>query len=224
MIKNTENPHIRTLEGDFNTYILSKFKEHINLIGKEKIDVLDIGGGKGWGKILYTKKWISYNCLDLNESKRDGNINYIKGDITDKNLKLNKKFDIIFTKDTFEHILNPWDATQNIIDSLNEGGLFIFIAPFSWRYHPSPYDTYRYTHIGAQYLFERLGSMKKVESVYAKFFTTLTSGNWLNKKDKTIDSQVFPKPIETIYIGKKDSTYLFSKENLDSDFSWSHKL
>ena len=52
MIKSTENPHITILEGDFNTYILSKFKEYINLTGKEKIDVLDIGGGKGWGKIL----------------------------------------------------------------------------------------------------------------------------------------------------------------------------
>ena len=31
-------------------------------------------------------------------------VTYIKGDITDQNLKIKHQYDIIFTKDTFEHI------------------------------------------------------------------------------------------------------------------------
>jgi hypothetical protein len=55
-------------------------------------------------------------------------------------------------------------ATNNIIKLLKNKGIFIFFAPFSWRYHPVPYDTYRYTHTGVRYLFERFGKIKKKRS------------------------------------------------------------
>ena len=114
----TYNPHlyITKINGsnaiaNLTIFLINEYKKKNNI---DKINLLDIGGGKGWGKVLYDNKNINYYCLDLKETKRSCNINYIKGDITDENLEIDNKFDIIFSKDTFEHILNPWDATKNL--------------------------------------------------------------------------------------------------------------
>lgn len=47
-----------------------------------------------------------------------------------------------------------------------EGGLLICLAPFSWRYHPTPVDNFRYTHNGLKYLFERTGDVKTLLAGY----------------------------------------------------------
>ncbi len=202
---------------DLTLYLIN---EYINKNNINKIKLLDIGGGKGWGKILYTNKNIDYYCLDLKETKREDYITYIKGDITDKNLELDNKFDIIFSKDTFEHILNPWDATENLKKLLKNNGLILFFVPFSWRYHASPYDTYRYTHTGLQYLIERLGEIKKINAGYIKFGNI--NGFWKNCKDHTINRKPHDNCLESFYIGIKDEKYKFNIEDLDSDFSWDH--
>jgi len=220
---NNNNPHLKSSLSlsDFNNFIITTVRNYIKKANKP-ITILDVGGGKGWGKHLYSMDQVDYYALDINSnSNLDSNITYVKGDITDPTLDLNQEFDIIFTKDTFEHILNPWESTQNILNHLKENGLFIFCVPFSWRYHPSPYDTYRYTHTGAQYMFTRLGGMKTIDSRYVYFGDI--NGFWPNKKDHTMDGQPFPKCIELIYIGERDSTYEFNTSDLDSDFSWDHK-
>jgi SAM-dependent methyltransferase len=145
---------------------------------------------------------------------------FIQGDITSPTLSLPQKYHIVFTKDTFEHILNPWDATQNVLNALEDKGIFIFLAPFSWRYHASPFDTYRYTHTGARYLFERLGKLKNIFAGYIGFGPI--NGFWKNNKDKTIDNLPFPKCLETIYIAQKDSTHIFQTTLLDTDLCWDH--
>jgi len=225
-LKDTMNPHLKFQQGEYSADILKMIKKNMEERGLKKIKLLDVGGGKGWGKLLYEKPFIDYYVLDINsDEKRDENITYIKGDITNSNLigNINHKFDIIFTKDTFEHILNPWDSTQNILDLLNENGLFIFLAPFKWRYHASPYDTYRYTHTGAQYMFERLGGLKRIYAGYINFYHINTPGFWGNKKDWTFDHKPFTNPIETIYVGERVNGYEFKTENLDSDFDWKHE-
>lgn len=171
--------------------------------------------------MLYERSDIDYYTLDLN-SKRNTqtNITFIQGDITDQNLNLDHNFDIIFTKDTFEHILNPWDSTKNIIKYLNNTGIFIFIAPFSWRYHSSPYDTYRYTHTGAQYMFERLGKLKKKLSGY--ILSGPNQGFWKNKKDFTVNNKSFKENQSVLYIGVKNDMYEFDINNLDCDSSMNH--
>lgn len=199
-------------------YVISKLKEIMN---KDILKMLDIGGGRGYGDIFSKRDDIDYNVLDLNEKKNEKNITFIKGDITDLNFKFKSKFDIIFTKDTFEHILNPWDSTNNIINNLNENGLFLFMAPFSWRYHSSPYDTYRYSHTGAQYIFERNNKLKKIFSGYQ--IRENRNGFWKNKKDYTInDNKIFMECIETVYIAQKKENYIFDIKMLDSDLSINH--
>ena len=173
---------------------------------------------------LSTRKIEQIVSILIQSYMRENNlkkINFIKGDITE-NLEIKEEFDIVFSKDTFEHILNPWDATKNIQKLLKNKGLVMFFVPFSWRYHASPYDTYRYSHTGIQYIIERLGKIKKIESGYIKFGDI--KGFWKNKKDFTLDKQPFPKSLEAFYIGIKDENYVFKKENLDSDLSWDHSV
>lgn len=219
-IRKTSNPHLNIILNHEKLILDEIFRLKIKL-KKDKLKLLDIGGGRGWGKILYQRNDIDYYALDLNTKRNnEKNITFIQGDITDQNLKLDHTFDIIFTKDTFEHILNPWDSTKNIITYLIDKGLFIFMAPFSWRYHASPYDTYRYTHTGVQYLFERLGKIKKKLSGYVIF--TPNKGFWKNMKDATLDNKNFKECQEVLYIGIKDESYTFNINSLDSDMSINH--
>lgn len=224
-LNKTYNPHLYVTKQNgsiaIHNIVLNLINQYIKKNNIKKINLLDIGGGKGWGEILYKNKYINYYCLDLKETKRDNNINYIKGDITDKNLFLDMKYDIIFSKDTYEHILNPWDSTENLVKLLKNNGLILFFVPFSWRYHASPYDTYRYTHTGLQYIIERLGKIKKINSGYIKFGNI--NGFWKNKKDHTIDKKPHLNCLESFYIGIKDENHVFNKQDLDCDFSWKHE-
>ena len=213
----TNNPHLKILN---HPKLLNEVLNILTNNFTKKISILDIGGGRGFGNI-FINNYIDYNILDLNIQKSSNDkIKYIQGDITSKNLDLGQKFDLIFTKDTYEHILNPWDSTDNVINHIKEGGLFFFIAPFSWRYHASPYDTFRYSHTGVQYLFERNNKLKKIVSGYSKKVSI--KGFWENKKDFTLDNKPFTDSIVSIYIGQKDSSYIFNKSVLDVDLSPKH--
>mgnify|MGYP003133788509 CR=1 FL=1 len=178
-------------------------------------NVLDIGGGRG--KNFKTGE-ANYYVLDL--SKHNDN-NFIQGDITSPDLKIDKKFDIIVTKDTFEHILNPWDATQNILNLLIEGGLFICSVPFNWRFHPSPYDAYRYSHQGLKYLFERKGGLRQVDSGYIHYSDS-SRGSWKNKLDYWPKNNIYKDCVSSYYIGKRDNSKIFDISEIYGDFSIKH--
>jgi SAM-dependent methyltransferase len=215
--RKTINPHLLTIP---RSEMSKRIAHHIEIVkknlGKEKLRLLDIGGGKGWGyNELGKRSDIEYHVLDLATRHNTSDITFHQGDVCDPNLSLGTKFDIVFTKDTYEHVLNPWDSTSNILNLIIENGRFIFLAPFSWRYHASPFDTYRYSHTGARYLFERLGGLKHQESLYIVF--PPSNGFWKNKKDATLDGQPFKSCIETFYVSERDSNYVFKRDCLDID-------
>jgi len=197
-------------------------QQYYNVIKKAVSDlpkgknVLDIGGGRGK---TFKGGVATYYVLDLS-SHNDKT--FIKGDITSKELKVDKKFDIIISKDTFEHILNPWDATDNILNLLNEGGLFFCSAPFNWRFHPSPYDAYRYSHQGLKYLFERNGKLEEVSGGYIQHQKTL-KGFWGNKLDHWPIGNVYKDCMASFYIGRKNSQKKFDIKEIKGDFSIDHK-
>lgn len=210
--KNTSNPLMQVLlPNEFDNFIKSLFNS------KDGQNILDIGGGRG--KTFDFNKKSNYYVLDIN-SHNDKS--FIRGDITNPELNIDKKFDFIISKDTFEHILNPWEATQNILNLLNEGGIFICEAPFNWRFHPSPYDGYRYSHQGLKYLFENKGKMREISSGYVYFYNKV-SGFWKNKCDWWPFSQNNHfDSVCSYYIGIKDSQHKFNLSDIKGDFSISH--
>ena len=44
-----------------------------------------------------------------------------------------------------------------------------------------------------------------------------------HSEDNTCNGKPFQNRLESFYIGIKDKTHIFNKEELDSDFSWSHE-
>ena len=196
--------------GEYNKFISHSIKSL-----KSTQNVLDIGGGRGKN---FKAGTANYYVLDLS---KHNDKSFIQGDITSDDLRIDKKFDIIVTKDTFEHILNPWDATQNILNLLVEGGLFICSVPFNWRFHPSPYDAYRYTHQGLKYMFERKGKLREIDSGYIYYYEHV-KGFWKNKLDHWPNNNVHKDCICSYYIGKKDSSKDFDISEIHGDFSIKH--
>lgn len=210
----SRNHHLKVLTEDFITLT----KRVVDSFPPEKvIKVLNIGGGyqKEIERYFLNHHKIDYYCLDV-DTTRLKHKNVIVGDITDQYLNIDHKFDFIFTKDTFEHILNPWDSTENIKNLLCEGGYFLCIAPFSWRYHACPVDSYRYTHTGLRYIFERLGGIQPIFAGYKKI-RCATSGHYASRTDYTLDGRAFLENIETIYLAIKNSSHSFNLGQIDFD-------
>ncbi len=73
------------------------------------------------------------------------------------NSKLNGiRFNAIFCMSVLEHVSNPFKMCQNITKLLNQNGLVIISAPFSWRIHGYPSDYWRFTPQGIKILFPNI--------------------------------------------------------------------
>lgn len=97
-----------------------------------------------------------YYGMDL---KSEGGANILIGDIcaddyVPRHASFAGFFDVVYSNNVFEHLRRPWIAARNILALLKPGGLGIAIAPFAQRYHQSPEDYFRYTHVGMRSLFE----------------------------------------------------------------------
>jgi SAM-dependent methyltransferase len=65
-VKSSNNPHLKVLQINFEQlafYYIEQVKKQLNIT---TVDLLDIGGGRGWGKCLFNRKDVNYHALDLN--------------------------------------------------------------------------------------------------------------------------------------------------------------
>ena len=72
-IKNTLNPHLNIIS-NYENLILEEILNLKKKLIKDKLKLLDIGGGRGWGKILYQRNDIDYYALDLNTKRNNEKI------------------------------------------------------------------------------------------------------------------------------------------------------
>jgi len=66
-------------------------------------------------------------------------------------------FDTVFSTQTLEHVEEPHLAVTEMARVLRCDGYLILTAPQTWRLHEKPYDFFRYTRFGLQYLMEHNG-------------------------------------------------------------------
>lgn len=65
--------------------------------------------------------------------------------------------DTIISLSVIEHLQKPEQFLNEAYRILKPGGNIILQVPFMWWVHEAPYDFFRYTRYGLQYLFEKSG-------------------------------------------------------------------
>ncbi|WFU89460.1 class I SAM-dependent methyltransferase [Rhizobium sp. CC1099] len=139
----------------------SRFKRAVKLAWKHvrpRIDggkLLEIGAQhQPIGKYFPT---FDYWSMDIRKTAD----NVIVGDITNCPEVESESFDLIVSLDVFEHLNRPWKAAEEIKRLLKPGGIVFVTTIFSWRYHPSPIDYYRYSPDALEFLFEGMETLEK---------------------------------------------------------------
>jgi SAM-dependent methyltransferase len=109
--------------------------------------VLDLGGNDGMLRQPLEKRGYRYVNLDI---QRFGNGEpSLIGDAHRLPFK-DGVLDMVVSKDTLEHFLQPWLVVQEVHRVLKKGGRFAIWVPFMHGFHGD--DFYRYTPLGLRYL------------------------------------------------------------------------
>ncbi|MFL5804450.1 MAG: class I SAM-dependent methyltransferase [Roseiflexaceae bacterium] len=116
-------------------------------------------------------------------------------------------FDTVFSTQTLEHVEAPHLAVAEMVRVLRPGGYLILTAPQTWRLHEQPYDFYRYTRYGLQYLLEQNGL--RVVSIKAQGGVWATVGQIVNN---AMHRQLGPRlPVYARYLIYLASNMLFGQ-------------
>jgi SAM-dependent methyltransferase len=111
--------------------------------------VLDLGGNEGMLRQPLQKRGFYYINLDVH---RFGNGEpSVIGDAHRLPFK-DASLDMVISKDTLEHFLDPWVAAKEVHRVLKKGGQFVIWVPFMHPFHGD--DFYRYSPIGLKHLLQ----------------------------------------------------------------------
>lgn len=95
--------------------------------------------------------------------------------VTDLNKALpieNEKADTIVSFSVMEHLYNPQGFLEEAYRILKKDGKIILQVPFMWHVHEEPYDYFRYTKYGLQFMFEKAG--------FKNIVVESSTGFWVN--------------------------------------------
>ncbi|HZH99440.1 MAG TPA: hypothetical protein VEX38_10755 [Fimbriimonadaceae bacterium] len=92
-----------------------------------------------------------FNAEDIGTSA-DEELDFLKSETVSH---LFGKFDRVFCFDTLEHVSDPFLFCENLINVAAPGGAVYLSTIFSWVYHPSPEDYFRFSPTGLEQCFMR---------------------------------------------------------------------
>jgi SAM-dependent methyltransferase len=67
--------------------------------------------------------------------------------------RLDSQFDLTYSFDTLEHVSDPFTFCEHLVQITRPGGCIFVATVFSWPYHPSPEDYFRYSPVGLRECF-----------------------------------------------------------------------
>jgi len=114
----------------------------------------------GCGEMPF-REWISqyvdsYTGVDWSDTQHE-----LKADIVadlNRPLPINSETaDTIISISAMEHLSEPRMMLNEAFRILKPGGVLILQVPFMWWVHEAPYDYFRYTRHGLEYLFNKSG-------------------------------------------------------------------
>lgn len=111
-------------------------------------------------RLNHKKNWLTLDLTSLQSPKAAG--------------EAHELFDLAVIQETFEHIRFPYSAAVALFHLLRPGGLVLWTAPFSTRFHLIPGDYFRYSFDGARVLFTDAGF--DIEGLFKIGDTAIASG------------------------------------------------
>jgi SAM-dependent methyltransferase len=109
--------------------------------------VLDLGGSKGLLRQPLQERGYHYINLDIKDFG-NGEPSLV-GDAHRLAFK-DDSLDLVVSKDTLEHFVQPWEVVKEVHRVLKIGGQFVIWVPFMHPFHGD--DFYRYTPLGLRQL------------------------------------------------------------------------
>ena len=120
--------------------------------------VLTVGAGGRVTELLYKHardQDFDVLVLDIDKDHEPDMV----GDICNFNFR-DFEFDVIVMSEVLEHVHSPHEALANIHASLKAGGKLIITTPFMLPIHDRPYDYYRFTRYGLEFLLDNFNDVQ----------------------------------------------------------------
>jgi SAM-dependent methyltransferase len=150
---------------DLADYFLTKFIPYYKGV------MVDLGCGEAPYKEFFLQYVDQYIGVDWTNSYLN-----IKADvISDLNERValpNKCADVVISISVMEHLHNPQRFLKEAYRILKDDGVFILQVPFQFYVHDEPYDYFRYTPYGLNYLLQKAG-FREIEIYPAGGFFTM---------------------------------------------------
>lgn len=117
-------------------------------------NVLDAGAGDCQYKFLFEA--MNYESADFCQvDKPYGEITYV-GDLNHIPVPDNN-YDLVLCTQVLEHVTDPQAIVAELFRVLKPGGVIYASAPLFYEEHEIPYDFFRYTRFGLEYIFQSVG-------------------------------------------------------------------
>jgi SAM-dependent methyltransferase len=120
-------------------------------------------------------------------------VSYPAYDVCDQSLA--EKFDLIIAEQVWEHLLQPYRATQNVRAMLAPGGKFLVTTPFLVRFHPQPHDCTRWTETGLKHFLVEAGGFE---------IDKIETGSWGNRACAVANFRLWRRYLPVIHSLKND--------------------
>jgi len=113
-------------------------------------EVLDVGCGSSPFRKLFQD--IHYTGIDIVEGP------YVDVVAPADNIPFHdNRFQTILCTEVLEHVKEPREVLNECNRVMKDGGIMYITVPMTWYLHYEPYDYYRFTKYGLQYLVEKSG-------------------------------------------------------------------
>ena len=177
------------------------------LIPKES-NVLNIGSGGQVNKLLdvfASDKRLNVISFDIDEKRHPD----LVGDICTFDFH-DQTFDVVIMSEVLEHVYLPHLAINNIYSTLKSNGKLILSTPFILPMHDRPYDYYRYTRYGLEFLLRDFKNIQIIErNSYFEAIDVLWIRLWQTQVKSARIASYFIIPF--IFYLKRPFTILLSK-------------
>ena len=138
---------------------------------EEPLKIVNIGAG-GWAYDQISKlENAEIVQVDIDEDRNPD----VVADVCDMKMFEDNSVDAIFMIEVLEHVAEPWNAIPEIHRILKPSGKLILSTPLMFPLHDEPYDYYRYTKHGLEYLLKPFGQVSirernsYINSIYVLF-------------------------------------------------------